>query len=438
MDRRTIAEQVFLAGVKSVLPDKLIATEIALKDNYLCIGKLRFSLDAFSKIYVIGAGNASAKMAVGIENILGSRIAEGQIIVKYGYSCKLKSVKVSEAAYPDSDSNGFKATKAILRIADMACKDDLVICLLSDNASVLLSDYPEGSSQEEIISLSNLLKNSGACIKEINTVIKHLSLLKGGQLARAVYPASLVSLILSDVPCDPLDVIASGPTTPDSSTFQNALVVLEKFNLIKSVSGRILKHLREGETGNRSETPKPGDQVFEKTYNILIGNNITALETARLKAVEFGLNTVIINHQLQGDINTVAEYIVETSLKFKDTKSEVKPLCLLFGGEVTVKLSGKGLGGRNQHLSLLCAILLQNYPGITILSAATDGNDGPTEAAGAVVDSHTLTDALSKNIDPAKYLKVFDSYHFFKKIDGQIITGPTMTSVMDIIVVIVD
>jgi glycerate-2-kinase len=438
MNRRAIAEQIFLAGVESVLPDKLIAREVVVTDNYLHIGKLKFSLEATDKIYIIGAGNASAKMAAAIEKILGNRITEGHIIVKYGYSCKLKSIRISEAGHPDSDSSGLKATKSILRIAAMAGKNDLVICLLSAAGSELLSDFPEGSSPEEMISICNLLNNSGACTKEINAVIKHLSLVKGGQLARAVFPATLVSLILSDIPCDPLDVIAAGPTTPDPTTFQNALIVLKKYDLVKSVPDKILKYLEEGEIGERPETPTFGDPAFEMTHNVLIGNNIIALEAAKLKAVEYNLNAEIINHQLQGDINTVADYIVETSVKYRDDKYEKKPVCLLFGGEVTVKVNGKGIGGRNQHLLLLSAILLQNYPGVTLLSATTRGNDGPTEAAGAVVDSYTLTEALSKNIDPAKYLKAFDSYHFFKKIDGQIITGPTATDVMDIIVVIVD
>lgn len=438
MNRRTNAEQIFMAGVESVLPDRLITKALELTNNCLVIGNLNFSLEAIENIYVIGAGKASAMMAAEVEKILGSRITEGHIVAKYGHSCKLRYIKVSEAGHPVPDSNGFKATEKILKIAGKANRNDLVISLLSGGGSALLPDFPEGSSPEEMISVNDLLVNSGACIKEINAVRKHLSIVKGGQLARAVCPATLVSLILSDVPGDPLDVIASGPTTPDPTTFRQALAVLEKFNLIRSVSAGILKYLYEGETGIRPETPKPGDPVFEKTYNLLIGNNSLALEAAKQKALEFNINPVIIDDQLQGDTTTVAEYIVETSLKFKGDKSEVKPVCLLFGGETTIKMTGTGMGGRNQHLALLCAILLQNHPGITILSAGTDGTDGPTGAAGAVVDSDTLHGALSKNIDPEKYIREFDSYHFFKKAGGQIITGPTMTNVMDIIVVIVE
>ncbi|MDP3001851.1 MAG: glycerate kinase [Bacteroidales bacterium] len=438
MNCRTIAEQIFLAGVESVLPERLITKEMALRDNCLVIGHLNFSLELIDNIYVIGAGKASAMMAVEVEKILDSRITEGHIVVKYGHSSKLKYIRVTEAGHPVPDSNGFKATMAIMEIAGMAKGNDLVVCVLSGGGSALLPDFPEGSSPEEMIKLNDLLINSGACIKEINAVRKHLSIVKGGQLARAVCPAILVSLILSDVPGDPLDVIASGPTAPDPTTYKQALDVLDKYDLTASVPVGILKYLKEGAAGKRPETPKPGDLIFEKSYNLLIGSNRLALEAAKQKASEFNINAVIIDDQLQGDTSSVAEYIVETSLKFKVDKNEMKPVCLLFGGETTVKMTGRGLGGRNQHLALLSAIMLENHQGITILSAGTDGTDGPTSAAGAVVDSDTVTGALSKNIDPAKYIRDFDSYHFFKKAGGQIITGPTMTNVMDIIVVIVE
>ena len=438
MNRRVIAEQIFLAGVESVLPDRLITNEMSLRDNCLQIGHLSFSLETIENIYVIGAGKSCAMMGAEVEKILGDRITEGHIVVKYGYSCKLKYIEVSEAGHPVPDSNGLRATRTILKIAEMASWNDLVICLLSGGGSSLLPDIPEGSSLKDIIKVSDLLINSGACIKEINAVRKHLSVVKGGQLARVVYPATLVNLILSDVPGDQLDVIASGPTVPDPTSFQQALTVLTTFDLTESVPGGILQFLNEGAAGNRPETPKTGDPVFEKTFNILVGSNRMALEGAKCKALEFNINAVIVDDQLQGDTSTIAEYLVETSNKFKSDKNEVKPVCLLFGGETTIKMTGKGLGGRNQHLALLSAFQLKNNPGITILSAGTDGTDGPTAVAGAVVDSDTFPTALSKNVDPEKYLTEFDSYHFFKKVGGHITTGPTMTNVMDIIVVIVE
>ena len=438
MDNKQIAEQIFLAGIESVLPERLIINKMEIKDNCLIIGQLTFRLNEIEKIYVIGAGKASATMGAEVEKILGNRITEGHIVVKYGHSCKLNHIKISEAGHPLPDSNGFKATEQILKIADKATKNDLVICLLSGGGSALLADFPDEASPEEMIETTDLLVNSGACINELNAVRKHLSKVKGGQLARVVYPATLVNLILSDVPGDPLDVIASGPSVPDPTTFDQALSVLEKFKLTRSVSPGILKYLNEGAAGNKQETPKQGDPLFENVHNLLIGNNMMALEAAKQKALEFNINSVIITDQLQGDTSSVSEYLVETALKFKDDENEVKPVCLLFGGETTVNMTGKGAGGRNQHLSLLIGILLNNHQGITILCAGTDGTDGPTNAAGAVVDSGTFPDAKSKNIDPVKYLRDFDSFHFFKKAGGHIITGPTMTNVMDIIVVLIE
>ena len=256
-------------------------------------------------------------MAAEVEKILGKRITGGHIIVKYGHSCRLKYIKITEAGHPVPDSNGFVATEEILNIAGKAKSNDLVICLLSGGGSALLTDFPEGSSPEEMMLLNDLLVKSGASIKEINAVRKHLSFVKGGQLARTVYPATLVSLILSDVPGDPLDVIASGPTTPDPTTFKQAMEVLERFNLMTFVPEGIKKYLEEGLKGNRPETPKQSDPVFKKTSNLLIGTNRLALEAAKLKAMEYNLNAVIVEDQLQGDIYTVAEYIVDTSLRYQ-------------------------------------------------------------------------------------------------------------------------
>jgi glycerate 2-kinase len=263
MNRRAIAEQIYTAGVHSVLPGRLVTREVAIKDNFICMGSHRFYLDEIGKIYVIGAGKSCARMAAEVENILGSRISDGHIVVRDGCSCKLKYIKVSEVGHDLPDSNGYKAIKALLRIADMADTNDLVICLISDCASELLADFPEGSSQEEMSSIYNLLDTSGASIFETNAVLKHLSSIKGGQLARTVYPATLVSLVLSDVPGDALDLIASGPTTPDTTTFKDAIAVLGKYDLTMSVSEGILNFLKEGEMGNKPETPKPGEAVFD-------------------------------------------------------------------------------------------------------------------------------------------------------------------------------
>ncbi len=438
MNRREIAEQIFLTGIGSVLPDKLIATNMSLDGKSLRIGNLKFSLEETRNIYVIGAGKASARMASEVEKILGNRISGGHIIVKYGYSVDLRYIKITEAGHPFPDSNGFRATRSLLEIARKAGTDDLVICLISGGGSALLCDCPGELTPDDLVLVNKLLVNCGANINEINAVRKHLSNVKGGQLAGTVYPATLVSLILSDVIGDYPDVIASGPTVPDPTTFIDAIEVLDKYNLKNSLTVGIVDFLYKGATGKKPETPKPGDPVFNKVTNVIIGSNRRALESARLKAQEYNINAIIIEDELQGDTVSVSEYLVETALNFKSDKHEVKPVCILFGGETTVKLSGKGAGGRNQHLALLCAMLLKDKPDITILCGGTDGTDGPTKAAGAVVDSDTIPYALSRGIEPDKYIQEFNSYHFFKKTSGHIITGATMTNVMDIVIIIID
>jgi glycerate 2-kinase len=438
MNNRTIAEQIFLAGVERVLPDRLINKAMYLQDDKLFINDFSFNPDQAKNIFVIGAGKASALMAAEVERILGDRITEGHIVVKYGHSCKLNKIKVTEAGHPVPDANGFSATRSIIDIAEKATGNDLVICLLSGGGSALLADFPAGSSSEEIMIVNNLLVRSGASIGEINTVRKHLSCVKGGQLARTVYPGTLVSMILSDVIGDPIDVIASGPTVPDPTTFQMAVEVLNKYNLTGLVPGGIFEYLHDGASLKRPDTPKATDPAFKKTLNILIGNNRLALDAARRKAADFNFNSEVISDHLDGDVSEVSEYIVSTALKYNRDTAVSKPLCLLFGGEPTVRVTGKGTGGRNQHLALCCSVLLREQNGITVLSAGTDGNDGPTSAAGAVVDCNTINDAVSQNIIPDEYLRDFDSFNFFSKAGGHIITGPTMTNVMDIIVVIIE
>jgi len=386
---------------------------------------------------VIGAGKASALMGAEVERILGERITVGHIVVKYGHSCALKKIKVTEAGHPVPDSNGFTATRSILEIAALADSTDLVICLLSGGGSALLADFPDGSTPEEMMIVNKLLVNCGATINEINVVRKHLSAVKGGQLARAVYPGMMISLILSDVTGDPLDVIASGPTVPDPTTFKQAREIIAKYNLSASMPERIISHINKGAEGYRPETPKPADPVFDKTFNFLIGNNKIALGAAAKKSIELGINAEIINDRIEGDIGAVSEYIVETALKNQSNINVPKPVCLLFGGEPTVQVTGSGKGGRNQHLALLCSDLLRGNKGITILSAGTDGNDGPSDASGAVVDCETYDNAVLKGINPEEYLGNFDSFNFFRKNGGHIITGPTMTNVMDIIVVLI-
>lgn len=438
MNNREIAEKIFMAGVRSVLPEKLITGIMKIDGSVLTINENKIPLDNIKNIYVIGAGKASAAMGHYVESILGDRITGGHIVVKYGYSCKLKRIKVTEAGHPIPDSNGFKATEEIIKLSSRASENDLVICLISGGGSALLADLPEGLLPEELYIVNNLLIRCGASINEINCVRKHLSLIKGGQLTRIVRPAQLATLILSDVTGNPLEVIASGPTVPDPSTFSDALQVIDDYHLTADITSGVLNYLKDGSSGIHPETPKPGDPLFSGTLNILAGTNQIALKAAKAQAVNMGFRSYIIDTELHGDVENVSESVISTAISFKNNNDIQKPVCLLYGGETTVRINGNGKGGRNQHLALLAAMRLKNLPGFTLLSAGTDGTDGPTDYAGAVVDSETVRKAISLNEDPENYLYEFNSYNFFKRFGGQIITGPTFTNVMDIVVILVE
>ncbi len=435
---RKMAEEIFLAGVAAVLPDKLIREHVRIADSVLTIGNDSFDLRSIKNAYVIGAGKASAFMAKEIEAILGNRITEGHIIVKYGHGCELKHVQLTEAGHPTPDANGVKGTAEILRIAKKATADDLVLCLLSGGGSSLMADFPDGAQLEDLIQINRLLVSCGADITEINAVRKHLSQIKGGQLAKAVHPARMVSLILSDVIGDPLDVIASGPSVPDQSSFQDAINVVKKYDLTSKMPPVLFKYLADGVEGRISETPKSRDPIFEKTHNVIIGNNTMALQAASQKATELGFDAKITNTASSGDSALVAKTIINDAVAIQLRSPLAKKVCLLFGGETTLKVVSSGLGGRNQHLALAAAIELENKPGIALLAAGTDGTDGPTDAAGAVVDSQTVPTAQTKGIDATRHLKEFDSYHFFEKTVGHIIIGPTLTNVMDLVVVLIE
>ena len=434
---REKALSIFLAGLESVKPDNLIKRFVSIDNNFLHIDTVSLDLSILKNIYVVGTGKASASMAKPIEEILGSRITAGHIITKYGHSTPLDFITITEASHPLPDENGIKGTNQVLSIVNAAGKDDLVICLISGGGSVLLVDVPDGCSLADLKQLNNLLLESGADISEMNCIRKHLSKVKGGHLAKAASPARVVSLILSDVIGDPLDVIASGPTAPDPSTFEDALRIINKYKIGSKIPVKIMETLRHGFENKSEETLKITDEALLNTSNFIIGTNLLSLKTAKEKAGSLGYDCQIITNKLAGDVIDVASFIVD---KIKLVKKE-KPLsknCLLFAGEPTVKVTGKGSGGRNQHLALIITGLIRHIPGVTFLSAGTDGNDGPTDAAGAVVDTKTSNRASDMHLNIEEYIKNNDSYNFFKEEGGLIITGPTQTNVMDLMVALID
>jgi glycerate-2-kinase len=380
-------------------------------------------------------------MAVETEKIFGEYIRDGLVTTKYGHALTTRKIRIKEAAHPVPDENCIMAVAETRQLLNKVTPDDLIICLISGGASALWCDVPAGASLREIQTMFEELIKSGAAIGEINTVRKHLSCIKGGQLIRYCGGAKIISLIISDVPGDDLTVIASGPTVADASTFGDAYAVLLKYNLLSRLPQSISGHIEKGIQGMIEETPKPGDLLFKNTVNKIIGNNKIALLAAAGSAEALGYHTLIIPQLITGDAEEEAKKLITLAANYEGEK----PVCILQGGETTVNVTGKGKGGRNQHFVLAALNELQKLQNenssdeITILSGGTDGTDGPTDATGAVADRDTVNKAAQKNLSIQQYLNNHDAYHFFETTTGSLlITGPTQTNVMDIMMAIVE
>ncbi len=433
------AIKIFQAGLGAVEPGKAIRNFCRYDSQIFTVAGQNYNLNLFKKIIVIGAGKAGASMAKEIEAILGDRITTGIIVVKYGHIEKLKKIKIHEAGHPVPDHNGYTGAKSIYQLASSADKETLVICLISGGGSALMPLPVDGISLEDKQETTKILLSCGATINEINSVRKHLSAIKGGGLARAVYPATLISLILSDVVGNDLDVISSGPCVPDSSTFVDCKTIFNKYSIQNRVPSSVLKYIDSGILGTVPETSKAGQNIFAKTQNIIIGCNFNALLSAKDKAEELGYNTLLLSSTLEGETRDVAAFHMAVARDIELHNHPVsKPACLLSGGETTVTIKGEGKGGRNQEFVLAALIVMAKIEKIVIFSAGTDGTDGPTDAAGAIADNYTQHQAKLAGIDPIKYLENNDSYNFFQKTDGLYKTGPTNTNVMDIRIILIN
>jgi glycerate-2-kinase len=384
-------------------------------------------------------------MAQAAESILGDRIDRGVIIVKYGHGRPLHKIIEREADHPLPDDAGMKATSEIREMLKDAGGDTLVLCLFSGGASSLLVAPVEGMSLSEKRETTDAILKAGAGISELNTVRKHLSAVKGGRLAETAFPASILTLILSDVIGDRLDVIASGPTVPDSTSFRDALGVIHKYSLERKIPASSLSLLHLGVAGILPETPKAGAAFFEKVRNIIIGNLRQSLEAAEMRARNLGYEPEIITYELQGEAKKAACFLATRALTVRSSMGPGdRPRCLLAGGETTVTVKGRGRGGRNQELALAFAMEIAGVPGVSMLSAGTDGSDGPTDAAGAVVDGRTIAQARTTGLDPAALLDDNDSYSFFSRLDAltgdnhHLKIGPTGTNVTDLQIILVE
>ena len=430
------AADIFHAVLKAIDPYGLIKERIDQIRSVYCEGNC-------GKLYLISFGKAAYTMTKAVSDFADDLLTKGIMITKYGHVPEAgvsHKIDVFEAAHPVPDLQGVLATERVIGLLEKADSGTLVVCLISGGGSALLVAPHRDISLAEKQQITQLLLRAGANIQELNTVRKHLSRIKGGRLAEIAYPARVISLILSDVVGDPLDVIASGPTSPDQTTFQDALKVIKCYDLGDKIPEKAGFILIRGAAGEIPETPKEGNPVFARVQNIIVGSNKKAIETAKREAQSQGYKTTIISAELQGEARDAATWLARKAIEVRRglAGGSQGKICLISGGETTVTVRGNGLGGRNTELALAFAQEIKGMKGITLLSAGTDGTDGPTDAAGAIVDGGTIKRAEAAGINPGDYLKNNDSYHFFKAAGGLFITGPTGTNVMDLQIILLD
>jgi len=435
---RILALESLESALNAVDPKQLMKSKLLLKKSLLKVNRYSFDLKKFKNVYVVGGGKASGSMAETLEHVLGQYITKGLVNIPHGSERKTESIKFQEASHPIPDKSGVEGTRRMLEIAEQAEKEDLVICLISGGGSSLMPLPRNGITIKDKREITDTLLKCGATINEVNTVRKHISDFKGGWLAKKAYPATVLNLILSDVVGDPLGFIASGPTVPDSTTFSDAIKVLKKYRLWDKASASIKKVLSNGEKGLIPETPKAKDKAFKKAYNVIIGNNRFATLAVRQHLRSAGLNTLLLTSTLEGEARHVGVMLASIAREVFMSRNPVpKPAGIIAGGETTVTVTGKGLGGRNQEISLAAALKMGGMDGVVVASLSTDGVDGPTDAAGAIVDGKTIARAAEMDLNPEEFLVENDSYSFFSKLGDLIFMGPTGTNVNDVSVIVV-
>ncbi len=443
------AESIFRAGLSRVDPASMLASTVSVVMEPAPtlivrteIQEERIDLSGFGRLVVTGMGKASARMALGLERALGERITGGLVAVKRGHVESLSRVSLIEASHPVPDSSSVEAARAVLGVCGEPDARTLVIVLISGGGSAILCAPAQGLSLADKAATTRLLLASGAAIHEVNCVRKHLSAVKGGRLAAAYAPATVLSLILSDVSGDDLDAIASGPTVPDPTTFEDALGIVRRYGIMDSLPASVADRLLRGAAGEIPDTPKPGDPAFARSKTVLLGSNRLALMAARARAEALGYSTLALTARLSGEAREAALMYLAVG---KDVAASgfplMRPACFLAGGETTVTLRGLGLGGRNQEMALAFLDAMERFPkdaeDLVFLAASTDGNDGPTDAAGAFASMELSARAKAAGIKAADYLADNDSWHFFDRIGGLLRTGPTNTNVCDIQVLLV-
>ena len=436
---RRDALEILKRAVEAVDPRKAVENSLELRGGHLRFNETELDLDGFSEVYVVGGGKAGGAMAEAVEALLGDRISDGVVNILKGTEERYhtRKIELNGASHPIPDDESIGGTARMLSIVERAKTDDLIVVLISGGGSALMTCPAEGISLEELRALTEMLLRSGATINELNAVRKHLSAVKGGQLAARAYPSTIVSLILSDVVGDPLDTIASGPTAPDRSTFRDAAKVLQRYGLWTEAAGSVRRRLEAGLKSEIGETPKPGDKVFERVFNVVVGSNLVAAKAAVEEAEALGYKTLLLSTMVEGEARHVGTVYAGIAREISGSGHPIpKPAAVVAGGETTVRVEGSGRGGRNQEIALSAAMGMEGISAV-IAALATDGVDGPTEAAGAFADGWTMRRAGSMGLIPDEFLMDNDSYGFFSRLGDAILTGPTGTNVNDLAVILV-
>ncbi len=431
--RRRQVVAVLQAALDAVDPAAAIRRYLRREDDTLIVDGQPYDLARYANIYVVGAGKASALMAQAVEGVLEERISRGHVNVKYAHALPTRWVQLHEAGHPIPDAAGVAGAQQIADLLRGATENDLVLCLISGGGSALMTLPVVGVTLADMQALTDALLRRGATINESNTIRKHLDQLKGGNLARLAYPARVAALILSDVVGNPLDVIASGPTVPDTSTYADAWTLLERYDLLSDAPQAIITHLRRGLAGEIADTPKSGDATLNLAQNVIVASNDLAARAAERAARDLGYHALLLSTFVEGEAREVAQVLAALAKEELASGRPIeRPACLILGGETTVTVRGAGKGGRNQEMALAAALRLQGLGDVAIVCLATDGTDGPTDASGAWADGNTVQRAAALGLDAWAMLQNNDAYPFFAALGDLLLTGPTQTNVNDL------
>ncbi len=434
-ERADHTRTVIAAALEAVAPQRAVLRHLSREGEWLRAGARDYHLPDFRRVLLLGFGKAAVAMAQAADTVLGERLTGGTIVTNHGHRVNLRNVEIVEAGHPLPDDSSIAGAERILASVGTPGEDDLIIVLISGGGSTLFTLPTPGISLAELQWMNERLLRSGADIHQLNTVRKHLSQVKGGNLARRLYPARVVALLLSDVVGNDESVIASGPLSPDGSTFAQAWETLGQFGLRGDLPQSVRARLRRGMHAELDENPIAGDRAFERVQSLLVGDNEEAARGAVKQAIELGFSARLLTPSLGGMARKAGRWIVQQAREARAYGAVGKPICLVAGGETTVKVRGDGKGGRNQELVLAAALEMdpEKDERARLVCLATDGQDGPTDSAGAVAEADSLARGVAAGLDARAHLRNNDSYSYFSALDDLIITGPTGTNVSDLL-----